>query len=1001
MQRTRTKNKRAVVAVVLAVSVLLGPTFVGPSPLQSAFADTAATKTQNAATSAKAADLTTSSMFGKFEPYFAQTLADWTTKGYAPGTGSYKINGADISNQSEFKQAQTGSYQGRDNVLLWKSDRDNWVEYRVRVDKAGLYQMNLQYYPYDPNNTSSLNRRPVQLAVTVDGEFPYREARAIVFRRLFKDELPAKVDFKNDDIRPRSVSINQWLDEPFRDSINSYSEPLKFYLSAGEHTIRLAGSEPIAIGSIGITPPQQFVDYKQYAAQLPATQASSGNIVNFQAEEMGTKNDVAIQMVVNKDPLSVPLSQGNERFNTVGGARWQTGGQTVSWTFEAPESGRYKIAMRALQNTLTNMAAYRTIMIDGKIPFRELLEYKFPYVNKWKGVTLSDEAGNPFEFYFEKGKHTITMIATSSPFQTVIIQSEETTNLLREVTAELKALTGAVVDVNRTWKIEEEFPELPEKLRAVRERLVIMADEQLKANGKPDNVYQTIQSVQRDLDSYLRYPNEIPYHMDSIASLQEKIGGLRETLIKSPLQLDQFYIVPAGTAMPKMEANFFEKSKSTIVNFFLSFIKKEDITDIDPDALNVWVARGRDFVNLLQELSDELYTPQTGVRVKVNLLADENLLIYANAAGITPDLVLGQPQDKSIDFAMRGALQDLSEFPDFEKVKSEFAPGALMPFYYNKGYYALPETQQFKVMFYRKDIMEQLGLKIPDTWDEVYEMLPTLQQSGYNFYVPTGDFITFIYQNSADFFTKDGMQTALSTPEAFKGFKQWTDLFNIYDLEKSVPNFYQHFRKGYMPIGVADYTTYIQLAVAAPELTGWWGIAPLPGIKQPDGTVARWSSGGQTTAFMYKNSQRKDAAWEYMKWLLSADTQERYGMDLESFNGITFRWATANVEAFTRLPWSREDRNVILEQWRWYKEMANPPGAYFVARELNNAWNRTVVDGMNYRESLEEAVVNIDREMVRKEQEFGFVSPDGTVLHTLDLPQVTKPWEGVDRFVNK
>jgi hypothetical protein len=234
-----------------------------------------------------------------------------------------------------------------------------------------------------------------------------------------------------------------------------------------------------------------------------------------------------------------------------------------------PESGRYKIAMRALQNTLTNMAAYRTISIDGQIPFRELREYKFPYANKWKGVTLSDGAGEPIELYFAKGKHTIAMTATSSPFQSVIMQAEEATNLLREATAELKALTGAVVDVNRTWKIETEFPELPEKLKVVRERLVITAEEQLIANGKEDNVYQTIQSFKRDLDNYLCYPNEIPYHMDSIASLQEKIGAMRDTLIKSPLQLDQFYIVLAGADMPKMEASFFQKIKSAVAKFSL------------------------------------------------------------------------------------------------------------------------------------------------------------------------------------------------------------------------------------------------------------------------------------------------------------------------------------------------------------------------------------------------------------------------------------------------
>jgi ABC-type glycerol-3-phosphate transport system substrate-binding protein len=227
----------------------------------------------------------------------------------------------------------------------------------------------------------------------------------------------------------------------------------------------------------------------------------------------------------------------------------------------------------------------------------------------------------------------------------------------------------------------------------------------------------------------------------------------------------------------------------------------------------------------------------------------------------------------------------------------------------------------------------------------------------------------------------------------------FTDLFNIYGVDRQVSSFYQHLRKGDMPIGIGDYNEYLKLAAAAPELTGWWGIAPQPGVKQPDGSVIRWGAGGQQTAFMYKSSNKKEQAWKFIKWWLSADVQERYGLDLESFNGITFRWNTANVEAMTRLPWPKADAQVILQQWKWYKEIPNLPGSYYVGREMNNAWNRTVVDGMNYRESLEEAVVNINREMLRKEQEFGFVSKDGDVLHTLDLPQVTKPWEGVDKYV--
>lgn len=93
--------------------------------------------------------------------------------------------------------------------------------------------------------------------------------------------------------------------------------------------------------------------------------------------------------------------------------------------------------------------------------------------------------------------------------------------------------------------------------------------------------------------------------------------------------------------------------------------------------------------------------------------------------------------------------------------------------------------------------------------------------------------------------------------------------------------------------------------------------------------------------------------------------------------------------------------NAILEQWRWYKEIPNVPGSYFLERELQNAWNRTVVDGMNYRSSLETAIGEIEREMQRKMQEFGITDSQGKILRKQELPEVNKPWEGVDPYVQK
>ncbi|WP_127580323.1 extracellular solute-binding protein [Paenibacillus koleovorans] len=938
-----------------------------------------------------------------FGPYYQEVLADWKQKGYKHASRTITVSGASISAQSNRSMTSTGAYEGKTGVLIWKSDQENWIEYQLDVPEEGLYEIEMEYHPYQDSqgNSFSASRRPTNLSLQIDGSFPYREARAVLLRRKFKDLLPLVRDEYGDDIRPRPIELPGWMTEPLRDSESWYVQPLQWFLPKGRHTIRLTSSDPVVIGSIAIKPPQEVPDYQQASQSYPQVQTQSKEIIILQAEQLEWKNDVGLQMIADQDPMSEPYANGYERFNSIGGERWKAGGQTAAWKFEVPEDGRYRIGLRTLQRFVSNMSVFRTIAIDGIAPFQELLAYRFPYSPKWKGIILGDEEGNPFEIYLKKGTHTLSMTATTAPFQSVVVQGSRAMDKLRLVDQEIRGMTGGEVDKNRTWRVEQDFPNLPKYLEQTRIELERMAEMMLSANGRRDNTVQTIETAIRDLTSYLKRPNEIPYHMSEISNMIERIGAVRETLVRTPLQLDQIYIIPSGVEPPRMEAGFWKKMAGSIRNFFYSFTRTRDIGKVEEGVLNVWVNRGRDYVNLLQEMVNDTFTPETGIRVKVNLLPNENLLVLANAAGLSPDVAIGQPQDKSIDFAMRNALYDLSKFPDFKQTADQFAPGALLPFFYNGGYYALPETQSFKVMFYRKDIISRLGLSIPDTWQDVYEMLPTLQQKGYNFYVPAGDYLTFFYQNGAEFFAKNGMKTNMNTPEAFKGFKQWVDLFNIYDLEKSVPSFYQHFRKGTFPIGVADYNMYVTLLVAAPELAGWWGIAPIPGVKQADGTVSRWASGGQSTGFIYKNTKYPQESWEFLKWLLSADAQERYGSELESLNGVQFRWNTANVEAFTRLPWQKDDLKVILEQWRWYKEAPNLPGSYFLSREMTNAWNRTVVDGLNYRESLEEAIVNIDREMLRKEQEFGFVDAAGKIVHTLDLPEIKNPWEGVDKYVAK
>lgn len=957
----------------------------------------------------------------QFGSFYQQTVQEWERTGIPDSAASFQIKAVDYTGKSEQAVLNVGTYDKRDAVLIWKNNRENWIEYELQVPEPGLYEMEITYHAYQPPESESLNYKPVFLAITVDGAFPFREARSIKLPGQFHDVLPLQKDAYGDHIRPRPVELEDWIDLPVTDHQDSYPYPLKWYFPEGTHTLRLQGNSSIVLDTISFKPPGTVPAYEEVVTTYEGMSSAGGGAVKIEGEFADVRNEVSIQMVSDQDALMSPKAEGRRIFNAIGGSRWAEGGRTVTWQFEVPESGLYKLAFRALNNLYSNKTSFHKIRIDGEVPFAEMIAYGIPYSNTWEQVVLKDSQGEPYAFYLEKGVHTLSMSATYAPFKPVQVMLEQVLQQLGIVSRDLQVLTKGELDLNRTWDIEANFPEIPQSLSGIRDVMSSMAAEWLTANGRIDSNYQVLMTAVKDLEALIRYPDEIPYHMDSLSLVQSKVGALTTVLTASPVALDYVVIAPYEDRFPRMTANSWEKIQASVMNFFHSFRQDSRMSGNEENVLNVWMAFGRDYVNLLQELADQYFTPETGITVKVDLLPREDLLVLANAANNTPDVALGISEGRPSEFAFRDAAVDLSQYPGFDALIADFSPGAMLPYYYNGGFYALPETQHLKLLYYRKDIMDRLGLDVPDTWEDVYDMLPTLQQQGYNFFLPQTDFLTYIYQNDADFYADDGLISGLSSPQGFQAFKQMTELFSIYGIDRQVSSFYQHFRDGDMPIGISDLNTYLQLLVAAPELTGWWGMAPLPGIMNEQGIVERWSGGNigmlaeglggfggaavasgggsQTAAMIMEKSQNKQWAWEFIRWWLSSATQEQFGNELEGFYGESFRWNTANLAAFTRLPWTQEELDPILEQWSWYKSIVNVPGSYFVPRELTNAWNRTVLDGMNYRASLEIALLNINREMLRKQREFGYRGEDGAAVKSFGLPQYNEPWSGVERYV--
>jgi ABC-type glycerol-3-phosphate transport system substrate-binding protein len=916
------------------------------------------------------------------EPYYADVLAGYRAQGDQPTSGiEIKLAGADYSSQAESSlEVQNGS------ELAWQeSDAAGWVEWTFDVPVTGLYNLGMDYVPLAGKGAS------IQRDLKIDGAYPFMEARRISFERTWIDAAPPKQDNQGNDIRPSQVESPRWQFAFFEDAQAMYREPYLFYFTAGEHTVRLGLiREPMAIRDIVLLSPPNVPTYadlqKQYAA-LGYAPAQNHQVV-IEAETAKFKSAPTLTSNYSPNPTVNPQAWGDFKLNVFGGYRWQRPGEIVTWKFSAPEAGLYQIGIKLWQGNQTRMPVYRSLMIDGQYPFDEMREIAFPYNFNWRVDTLSDSNNEPYLFYLTKGEHTLTMRAIVGPPSDTVRAVEGVTRELAELSRRVLLLTGSSPDPLMQWDMNKEIPDLAPRLSATADVLENEAARltQITGGSRPNSA-NTLIELASQLRDMADDPNSVPNRLTQLGESQSILGFWALDLQNGELEVDSIIVTSPEVAMPPGDAGLWAQVQLTFYNFLASFRKQYTVvgnvydpaTEKNAVVLDVWMARGQEWGQILKGLIEEDFTSQTGILVNLHIVppgslgaGDTSVLLLAATAGDAPDVALSVNPNLPVEFAIRNALYPMNTFADFNEVTPRFPKGALVPYQYNGQTFAVPETQNFNMLFYRTDILESLGVKPPQTWDDVHDLIWALQQNGMDFYYPPGaDGLTpFLFQAGGDYYTADGLMSALDTPQGLTAFKNWTDLYTNYRVPQYA-DFFNRFKTGEMPVGVSDYWTYVLLSTAARELTGRWAMAPIPGTKMPDGTINRSAGGSGDGVVIFQQSQHPQEAWEFVKWWTSKNTQVRYAIELEALLGVEARWNTANVEALNSLSWPRADIKAILEQWNWLQQRPVVLGGYFTSRHVENAWNRVVLQGVNPVEALDDAVRAINRELMKKQEEFG------------------------------
>lgn len=257
-------------------------------------------------------------------------------------------------------------------------------------------------------------------------------------------------------------------------------------------------------------------------------------------------------------------------------------------------------------------------------------------------------------------------------------------------------------------------------------------------------------------------------------------------------------------------------------------------------------------------------------------------LMPALIAGNGPD-IMGFSISRVSEFADANRLEPLDSYLDASKVlnKDDLVPGMIQGASYNGKLYGVPMAFASMVMYYNKDHFREAGLD-PETPPANYqELLETWEA----LLVTDADNTTVRYPQSiavkatvpmmpvffwaagAEIITEEG-ESGLNSPEALAA----AELIQKAFVDMSVS-----------PLGLTgqEADNVFAAGKASMEWNGPWAIngflnagIDLGIAMLPAGPAGRVTWGGDTAMVMNKDSKAKDAAWSFMEFWNSYDSQQ-------------------------------------------------------------------------------------------------------------------------------
>ncbi|WP_295152323.1 extracellular solute-binding protein [uncultured Ruminococcus sp.] len=881
------------------------------------------------------------------------------------------------------------SFEGVDDVLYWANQQGS-VSYEVEVPQDGRYNLKMSYYAL-PGTTND-----IEFSLLIDGESPYGTAQRITLDKVWINENDIGEDAKGNDMRPGQVEFPMWqMNKPIEDVDGLFNEPLQFYMSAGKHIITLESDKAqFVLGDITV---YNYKEPKEYEA--PSANdigATRGQKLVLEGETATYKSSRTLYPTSDKTSYMTSSEKGysptKTRYNTIGGGNnWNQSTQAVTWEFNIPQSGYYKIGIFGRQDQMRGMYSNRRVLINGVVPNKESEQVKFYYDTDWSVVSPSNKAGNPMYYFMEAGKNTITLEAVPGEIGEIMGELDDVVFDINSYYRQIRQITGPSPDEYNNYMIDVAIPDIIGDFQYNAKLLRQEKEEIERLSGSGGTEAETLEKMAIVLDKCVKKPDIIPEMMGQIKDNITAVSTFINTYRMQPLEVDKIEVCTDDVSFSECSTTFFGTVGHGFQSFVGSFFEDYNSLSNDEDgtAQECWVTLGRDNAVVIKELIDSDYNANTNK--KINLKLVQGGITEATFSGKGPDMALFLGGDYPIQLAVRDTLVDLTQFSDYDEVTQRFSPNMMTLYTYDDGVYGLPCTQNFPMLFYRTDILAEYGID-PEydlvSWDRIINCLPTLQRN----YLEVGlrlpatatagvtmvsavtengnTFAMMLLQQGLNYYSDDLKRTTFGEQPAIEAFDTWTKFYTTYSFQQQYDAF-TRFRQGDMPVLVNDYAFYNQLTAAAPEIKGCWSFRAVPGTFDENGNLNHAANSEGTCCVIFKKAPDYEGAWDFIKWFTSTDIQTKYGNNIESVLGPMGRYSTANQEALKGLSWSTKEADLLLDQMNSQVEIPIIPASYGVTRNIMNAFRKVVNENENARDTLFWYNKDINDEIARKRADLG------------------------------